>query len=59
MDNKEAEFKIRDKVVTLDTNEKGTISRLCSDKGAIFLRWDKDNTQGMVEISNLKKLEGK
>ena len=59
MDNKKAEFKTGDKVITLDTNEKGVISRLCPDKGIIYVRWDESKMQMMVEVSNLKKLEGK
>lgn len=59
MDNKEAEFKIGDKVATLDTNEKGAISRLCSDKSIIYVRLDESKMQMMFEVSNLKKLEGK
>ena len=59
MNNKEAKFKIGDKVVTLDTNEKGAISRLCSDKSIIYVRLDESKMQMMVEVNNLKTLEDK
>ena len=51
----EIEFKVGDKVTTLDTKEKGTIARITTDKEAIFVRWDKDKSQGMVKTSSLKK----
>ena len=53
--DKQVEFKVGDRVASLDTNEEGTVSRLCSGKGAIYVRWDKDSSQGMVEISTLRK----
>ena len=55
MNNKEAEFKVGDKIITLDTNEKGTVSRLCPDKSIIYVRWGKDKSQEMVKVSDLKK----
>lgn len=56
-ESKQVKFKVGDKIIEINTNEKGIISRLCSDKSIIYVRWGKDNSQQMVEIKNLKKDE--
>lgn len=53
--DRQIEFKVGDRVVTSDTNEKGTIARLCADKDVIYVRWDESKEQEMVEVSNLTK----
>lgn len=53
--DKQVKFKVGDRVIELNTNEKGTITRLCSDKDVICVRWGKDSSQQMVETKNLEK----
>lgn len=53
--NSEVEFEIGDRVTEIESGEKGAIKRLCSDKGAVFVRWDKDGSQEMVETKTLRK----
>jgi len=49
------EFNIGDRVVSLDTNEKGTVTRLGGDKDIILIRWDASKMQEMVEAKTLRK----
>ena len=53
--DKQVEFKVGDRVASLDTNEQGTITRLCADKDVIYVRWDENKEQEMVEVSTLRK----
>ncbi len=53
--DRQVEFKVGDRVSEVESGEKSTISRLCPDKGAVYVRWDKDNSQGMVETKTLRK----
>ena len=53
--NGQIEFKVGDRVVSLDTNEEGTIVRLCSDKGVVFVRWAVSKMQQIVETKTLRK----
>ena len=49
------EFKVGDRVTSLDTNEEGAITRLCADKDVIYIRWDSSKQQEMVETRTLRK----
>ena len=53
--DRQVRFKVGDRAVALNSNRKATITRLCADKSAIYVRWDKDNSQGMVETKTLRK----
>ena len=53
--DRHVEFELGDRVTSVDTNEKGTIARLCADKGIVYVRWDKSKQQEMVEVSTLRK----
>jgi len=46
--DKQVEFKVGDRVASLDTNEEGTITRLCFDKDIVYVRRDKNGMQEMV-----------
>lgn len=52
--DEQLEFEVGDRVVQLNTGEKGTIARLGSDKSAVQVKWD-GGMQQMVDISTLKK----
>lgn len=52
------EFEVGDRVVELDTNEKGVVSRLCSDPGVVCVKRDISDQQEMIETKNLKKENG-
>lgn len=58
MAEEQIEFKVGERVVSPDTNEKGAISRLCADKDIIFVRWDRCKMQEMVKTSSLKREVG-
>lgn len=49
------EFEVGDKVIELNTGEKGTVARLCADKDIVYVRWDISNQQEMVETKSLKR----
>ncbi|MBA7500028.1 hypothetical protein ES704_02781 [subsurface metagenome] len=49
------ELKVGDRVIELNSGDKGTITRLCADKNIVCARWDRDKSQQMVEVRNLKK----
>lgn len=51
----QVKLQIGDRVTEVASGEKGTIARLCADESAVFVRWDKDNSQEMVETKNLRK----
>ena len=53
--DKQVEFKVGDRVASLDTNEEGTITRLCSDKDIVYVRRDKSGMQEMVKVSTIRK----
>jgi len=50
-------FQIGDRIVSLQTNEEGTISRLCPDPTILYVRWDRGHTQEMVKTTTLQILE--
>ncbi|GAH67147.1 unnamed protein product [marine sediment metagenome] len=43
--DRRVEFKVGDRVASLDSNEEGTITRLCSDKDIVYVRWDASKMQ--------------
>ena len=55
MNQKEIEFKVGDRVIELNSSDKGTITRLCPDKDIVFVKWDSSKQQVMVEVRNLTK----
>lgn len=52
---RQIEFKVGDRVLEIKSGEKGAISRLCLDEEVIYVRWDKDSSQEMVETKTLRK----
>jgi len=50
-------FQIGDKVISQETKEEGTVSRLSPEPSVIFVKWSRDNRQEMVTTKNLKKLD--
>ena len=53
--DRQVEFKVGDRVASLDTNEEGTITRLCGDKDILYVRWDASKQQEIVETRILRK----
>jgi len=53
--DRQVEFKVGDRVASLDSNEEGTITRLCSDKDIVYVRWDASKMQEMVETRTLRR----
>jgi len=53
--DRQVEFKVGDRVASLDSNEEGTITRLCSDKDIVYARWDASKMQEMVETKTLRR----
>ncbi len=53
--DRQIEFKVGDRVASLDSNEEGAITRLCSDKDIIYVRWDVSKMQEMVETRTLRR----
>ena len=54
MEGKNVTFKVGDKVISREDSNEGTISRLCGDSNAVFVKWDDSPTQQrMVEIKSL------
>jgi len=49
------EYKIGDRVASLDTNEAGTVTRLGGDKDIVYIRWDFSKMQDMVETRTLRR----
>ena len=53
-------FKVGDRVISEEGGVAGTISRVCSDPTAVFVKWDDSpGQQRMVEVASLKALGGK
>ena len=53
--DRQIEFKVGDRVASLDSNEEGTMTRLCSDKDIVYVRWDVSKMQEMVETKTLRR----
>ena len=53
--DRQVEFMVGDRVASLDSNEEGPITRLCSDKDIVYVRWDASKMQEMVETSTLRR----
>ena len=53
--DRQVRFEVGDRIISNDSNERGTIVRLCADKGTVYVRWDKSKQQEMVEVSTLRK----
>ena len=50
-------FELGDRVVGLATGEEGVVTRLCSDKGAVFVRWSLNNAPVMVDVDSLRRVQ--
>jgi len=58
MPKETTELKIGDRVISLEDGKEGTVSRVCSDPSALFIKWDESPTQQrMVEVATLRKLD--
>ena len=53
--DRQVRFKDGDRIISNDSNERGTIVRLCADKNVIYVRWDESKEQEMIEVSTLRK----
>ncbi|MBA7566333.1 hypothetical protein ES708_08024 [subsurface metagenome] len=53
--DRQIELKVGDRVIELSSNNKGTITRLCSDKNTVYVVWDTSKIPEMVEVSKLGK----
>lgn len=53
--DRQVEFKVGDRVASLDSNEEGTITRLCPDKDIVYVRWDVSKMQEMIETRTLRR----
>lgn len=53
--DRQIELKVGDRVIELNSSDKGTITRLCADKDIVFVKWDNSKEQAMVEVRNLTK----
>ena len=53
--DRQIEFKVGDRVIQLNSSDKGAITRLCADKDIVFVKWDSSKEQAMVEVRNLTK----
>jgi len=52
---KQEKLQVGDGVTEVVSGEKAIVSRLCADGSAVLVRWDKDNSQEMVEVKDLRK----
>lgn len=52
--NEQVRFKVGDRVVSLESGDKGTVTRLCLDESTVQVKWD-GGMQQMVEVSSLRK----
>ena len=53
--DRQIELKVGDRVIELNSSDKGTITRLGADKDIVFIKWDNSKEQAMVEVRNLTK----
>jgi len=53
--DRQVRFKVGDRILSNDSNERGTIVKLCADNDAVYVRWDGNEQQEMVEVSTLRK----
>ena len=53
--DRQVRFKVGDRILSSDSNERGTIARLCADNDVVYIRWDGSKQQEMVEVSTLRK----
>jgi len=53
--DRQVRFKVGDRILSNDSNERGTIVRLCADNDIVYVRWDGSKQQEMVEVSTLRK----
>ncbi len=54
-ETEQEKLQLDDRVTEIVSGEKGIVAKLGADEGAVFVRWDKDNSQEMVETKNLRK----
>ena len=53
--DRQVEFKVGDRIISNDSNERGTIVRLCADNDVVYIRWDGSKQQEIIEVSTLRK----
>lgn len=53
--DRQVRFKVGDRIISNDSNERGTIVRLCADNDVVYIRWDGSKQQEMIEVSTLRK----
>ena len=53
--DRQVRFKVGDRILSNDSNERGTIVKLCADTDVVYIRWDGNKQQEMVEVSTLMK----
>jgi len=53
--DRQVRFKVGDRILSNDSNERGTIVKLCADTDVVYIRWDGNKQQEMVEVSTLRK----
>jgi len=53
--DRQVRFKVGDRIISNDSNERGTIIKLCADNDVVYIRWDGNKQQEMVEVSTLMK----
>ena len=52
--DRQVEFKVGNRIASLDSNEEDTITRLCSDKDTVYVRWDPSKMQDIAETRTLR-----
>jgi len=53
--DRQVRFKVGDRIISNDSNERGTIIKLCADNDVVYIRWNGSKQQEMVEVSTLMK----
>ncbi len=57
--DRQIEFKVGDRIIEEDSSEEGTVVRLCSDKGVVFIRWDGQGQQVMIDTRKLIRIKSR
>ena len=53
--DRQVRFKVGDRIISNNSNERGTIIRLCADNDVVYVRWNGSKQQEMVKVSTLRK----
>ena len=54
-ETEQEKLQLDNRVTEIASGDKGIVAKLGADEGVVFVRWDKDNSQEMVETKNLRK----